>query len=173
MRYCFVTCVQMSVQSFESSFFRYTAEVRPDWAPHGTLRFLELAAAGANFTEISFLEVSMCIFQWFYMSRWLWWPCILSCCAWLRLGSKFPHGGACCHQRDVHVTCDWYFSLDLCLVATLAKLLLLLVCGKDGNNARNNVLILACICLMISQPATKWCNLEFAHFMLILCIAIS
>ena len=53
----------MSMQSFESSFFRYAAEVRPDWAPHGTLRFLELAAAGANFTEISFLEVSMCIFQ--------------------------------------------------------------------------------------------------------------
>lgn len=33
-------------------YFPYTAEVRPDWAPHGTLRFLELAAAGANLNVI-------------------------------------------------------------------------------------------------------------------------
>lgn len=36
----------------ESPYFPYTAEVRPDWAPHGTLRFLELAAAGANLNVI-------------------------------------------------------------------------------------------------------------------------
>lgn len=143
-----------------------TAEVRPDWAPHGTLRFLELAAAGANlnvirlyklnFTcitctckcnlKIPFLSVSMCMFQWFYLSRWLWWPCILSCCAWLHLGSKFSHGGACCHRRDVDVICllVWIF-----VWSQKTKLLLMLICGNDIKRKMT-------LFELILKPGTKW-----------------
>ena len=120
------------------------------------------------------------MFQWFYLSRWLWWPCILSCCAWLHLGSKFPHGGACCHRRDVDVIC---FLVWIFVGSQKTKLLLMLVCGNDIKRKMT-------LFEIILQPATKWQQgpqqspvsgylrepsaiYNVAHFMLILCMVIS
>ena len=148
----------------ESSYFPYTAEVRPDWAPHGTLRFLELAAAGANLNVIvvhlyklnltctckcnlnnlislSFhVHVSMILLeQVTLMTVHFIVLCLVA--SWQQVSSWR------CLLSPKRCGCDLFFSLDLCMVAK-TKLLLMLVCGNDIKRKMT-------LFEIILQPATK------------------